>query len=240
MARANLFGPLQKAIEANALIQADYKLQFEANLDGSFDIFVGRLFGLVKQNIGELRGEDESREAVRGRFDQHLTTTNANQYLKLCHSILEMLRNASRQSVPEVVGISPILRKDKSAQEVYNLIFSAEWIEPKYTIRFQGTKIEQLSPGQRGALLLIFYLLVDTGRNPIVLDQPEENLDNETIVNLLVPVLDQAKTTRQIFMVTHNPNLAVVCDAEQVIHADSIGKKAQKSLTNVGPLKTPV
>ena len=67
--------------------------------------------------------------------------------------------------------------------------------------------------------MLIFYLLVDTKRNPIVLDQPEENLDNETIVSLLVPVVIAAKKHRQIIMVTHNPNLAVVCDAEQVVHA---------------------
>ena len=94
-----------------------------------------------------------------------------------------------------------------------------EYIEPKYTLLFQDTPIEQLSPGQRGALLLIFYLLVDRGRNPIILDQPEENLDNETIVNLLVPVICEAKKNRQIIMVTHNPNLAVVCDAEQIIRA---------------------
>ena len=49
-----------------------------------------------------------------------------------------------------------------------------------------GPQIEQLSPGQRGALLLIFYLLVDKGRNPIVLDRPEENLNNETVVSLFV------------------------------------------------------
>jgi ABC-type cobalamin/Fe3+-siderophores transport system ATPase subunit len=60
---------------------------------------------------------------------------------------------------------------------------------------------------------------VDKGRNPIILDQPEENLDNETVFRLLVPVLSEAKKNRQIIMVTHNPNLAVVCDAEQIIHA---------------------
>jgi hypothetical protein len=49
--------------------------------------------------------------------------------------------------------------------------------------------------------------------------QPEENLDNQTIVSLLVPVITEAKKSRQIIMVTHNPNLAVVCDAEQVIYA---------------------
>ncbi len=111
------------------------------------------------------------------------------------------------------------MRKDKVPSEVYNYVFGLQYLEPKYTLLFQDTHIERLSPGQRGALLLIFYLLVDKGRNPIVLDQPEENLDNETVVSLLVPVLNEAKKSRQIVMVTHNPNLAVVCDAEQIVHA---------------------
>ena len=109
--------------------------------------------------------------------------------------------------------VAPLLRKDKTATDVYDLLFGLSFLEPRYSLLFQETQIEQLSPGQRGALLLIFYLLVDKGRNPIILDQPEENLDNETVVSLLVPVLTEAKKRRQIIMVTHNPNLAVVCDA---------------------------
>jgi len=83
----------------------------------------------------------------------------------------------------------------------------------------QGIPVEKLSPGQRGALLLIFYLLVDKETKPIVLDQPEENLDNQTVYSLLVPVIKEAKDRRQVIMVTHNANLAVTCDAEQIIHA---------------------
>ena len=112
-----------------------------------------------------------------------------------------------------------MLKKGQPAAAVYDLIFGLNFLEPRYSLLFQDTQIEQLSPGQRGALLLIFYLLVDKGKTPIILDQPEENLDNETVFRLLVPVLSEAKKQRQIIMVTHNPNLAVVCDAEQIIHA---------------------
>jgi predicted ATPase len=93
--------------------------------------------------------------------------------------------------------------------------------------------------GQRGALLLIFHLLVDTGRNPIILDQPEENLDNQTIVSLLVPVLAEAKKKRQIIMVTHNPNLAVVCDAEQVIYSSFDRKGGSKITYTTGAIENP-
>ena len=68
-------------------------------------------------------------------------------------------------------------------------------------------------------MLLIFYLLVDNDDIPLIIDQPEENLDNQTVYKLLVPSIKEAKNRRQIIIVTHNPNLAVVCDAEQIIHA---------------------
>ena len=76
-------------------------------------------------------------------------------------------------------------------------------------------------------MLLIFYLLVDNDDIPLIIDQPEENLDNQTVYKLLVPSIKEAKNRRQIIIVTHNPNLAVVCDAEQIIHA-SIDKVKQQ------------
>ena len=80
--------------------------------------------------------------------------------------------------------------------------------------------MDQLSPGERGTLLLVFYLLIDRRTDPLIIDQPEENLDNGTIARLLVPAIRFAKEQRQLLMVTHNPNIAVVCDAEQVVHAE--------------------
>ena len=77
--------------------------------------------------------------------------------------------------------------------------------------------MQELSPGERGLLLLIFYLVIDEDRSPLILDQPEENLDNQSIKDALVPCIQYAKRHRQMFIVTHNPNLAVVCDAEQIV-----------------------
>lgn len=79
---------------------------------------------------------------------------------------------------------------------------------------------DQLSPGERGNLLLVFYLLIDKRDVPLIIDQPEENLANYSIATTLIPALKYAKNLRQIIIVTHNPNLAVVCDADQIVHAD--------------------
>lgn len=216
--RAGLFTPLQELIAENALIRDDYKLQFQSNLAVYDDAISENLFAIVKQNAGNLRGEDESRAAVKAQCDKH-GFADANGALGFINGMTALLTASVERSQGQAAGMRAILRKDRRPEEVYDYLYALEYIEPKYTLLFQETSIEQLSPGQRGALLLIFYLLVDKGRNPIILDQPEENLDNETIVSLLVPVINEAKKTRQILMVTHNPNLAVVCDAEQIIAA---------------------
>ncbi len=216
--REVLFTPLQSVIQGDVLIPEDYQLSFQAKLDARIEQFSSQLFDLVKQSSGQLRGEDKSLEAVRSIFEKR-DLDNGDEAVALIDDLFDLLDGAARNIEPKSFGLEEILRKDRTASSVYDHVFGLSFVEPKYTLLFQETQIEQLSPGQRGALLLIFYLLVDKGRNPIVLDQPEENLDNQTIVSLLVPVIEEAKKTRQIFMVTHNPNLAVVCDAEQIIEA---------------------
>lgn len=237
--RADLFSPLQSLIQSNALIRDGYKLEFLAKLGGSAEAISSRLFSMIKQNAGELRGEEESLAAVRTRFEKY-DFSKRDHATDFASEVDALVRDASGRNSGAGEGIRPLLRKDREPIEVYDFIYGLDYLEPKYTLLFQDTEIEQLSPGQRGALLLIFYLLVDKGRNPIVLDQPEENLDNETVVSLLVPVLNQAKQNRQIIMVTHNPNLAVVCDAEQIIFAE-FDRRTKPKITYVsGSIENPL
>lgn len=216
-ARAELFKPVQDLIQKNGLIREDYRLQFQATLAASADAIANQLFALIKQTWGDFRGQDEALSTIRKLFDSHDLNTRDGA-LAFVGTLQEKVLEAARAS-GSPAGIFNLVKKGQSAAAVYDLIFGLIFLEPRYSLLFQDTQIEQLSPGQRGALLLIFYLLVDKGKTPIILDQPEENLDNETVFRLLVPVLSEAKKQRQIIMVTHNPNLAVVCDAEQIIHA---------------------
>lgn len=216
-ARETLFAPVQDLIQKNALIREDYKLQFQATLAASPEAISDQLFALIKQTSKEFRGQDEALLVIKKLFDSHDLNTKEGT-LAFIGELNEKIKLAAKSSGSEV-GIQNLLKKGQTATDVYDLLFGLKFLEPRYSLLFQETQIEQLSPGQRGALLLIFYLLVDKGKTPIILDQPEENLDNETVFRLLVPVLSEAKKQRQIIMVTHNPNLAVVCDAEQIIYA---------------------
>ncbi len=109
------------------------------------------------------------------------------------------------------------LRKGHSKQEVYDFIYGMQYVEPLFQLKMNGKPLSSLSPGERGALLLLLYLFIDMDDKPLVIDQPEENLDNESVYKYLVHFVKAAKKKRQIIMVTHNPNLAVVCDADQII-----------------------
>lgn len=237
-AREKLFKPVQDLIQGNQLIRDEYRLQFQATLGGSSDVLASELFSLMKQNSGEFNGEDESYATVK-RLSEQFDLGKRADALKFVDALEEKIRSAAAKGNLEAVGIAPVLRKDRAASAVYDLLFGLRYLEPRYSLLFQDAEIEQLSPGQRGALLLIFYLLVDKGRNPIILDQPEENLDNETVVSLLVPVLTEAKKRRQIIMVTHNPNLAVVCDAEQVIYSSFVRKNGFKISYLAGSIENP-
>lgn len=99
-------------------------------------------------------------------------------------------------------------------------LYSTDHINVQYGIQYDGVDIQQLSPGTRGIVLLLLYLAVDKeDLRPLLIDQPEENLDPKSIFDELVPLFREAKLRRQIIIVTHNANLVVNTDSDQVIVA---------------------
>ena len=82
------------------------------------------------------------------------------------------------------------------------------------------------SPGQKTAALLAF--LLSYGREPLVLDQPEDDLDNRLIHELIVKQIREEKQKRQIIVVTHNPNIVVNGDAELVVALAAKNGRTQK------------
>jgi ABC-type multidrug transport system ATPase subunit len=129
--------------------------------------------------------------------------------------------------------------KGKKPEEMFDLVYGLEYIRPRYILRWDGKVLSMLSPGERGTLLLVFYLLIEKGDMPLIIDQPEGNLDNHTVAKVLVECIKQARKRRQVFIVTHNPNLAVVCDADQVIHAGMDKTNGNAITYTTGALENP-
>ena len=100
-------------------------------------------------------------------------------------------------------------------------LYGTEHIKIRYGIEYDNLDIRKLSPGGRGIVLLLLYLALDDADDrPLIIDQPEENLDPKSIFDELVGLFIQAKSKRQVIMVTHNANLVVNTDADQVIVAN--------------------
>ena len=110
-----------------------------------------------------------------------------------------------------------------------DLWFPEDSLEVQYSARGDGKRfrsIQEGSPGQKTAALLAF--LLSYGDEPLILDQPEDDLDNHLIYDLIVTQLRAIKRRRQVIVVTHNANIVVNGDAELVVALAARGRETQK------------
>ncbi|MXX84852.1 MAG: hypothetical protein F4Y71_00150 [Acidobacteria bacterium] len=224
-----MFASVQKLIEDSAIIREGYGLTFESSIvEHQFqrEIFAD----YVNQGVaGSFCGREQGAvrlEKLRVDYDFN-SGEDVVHFLEAFH---ERLTHDHRSAKRGRVKVAHQLRKHVSKRALYDYLWSLDYLQPEYSLRLDGRELSQLSPGERGTLLLVFYLLVDTSVSPIIVDQPEENLDNHTVYRLLIPVIKDVKKRRQLIMVTHSPNIAVVCDAEQIVHA-SIDRANRNEVT---------
>ena len=101
--------------------------------------------------------------------------------------------------------------------------FIKEWIYTEPVMEYESDKIEHMSDGKKAFVLLMLLINIDNSKYPIIIDQPEDSLDNRSIYKELTTYLKEKKKTRQIILVTHNANLVVGADAENIIVANQHG-----------------
>lgn len=205
----------------------EYDISIEAGL--RFDpSFADEFLRFINQSaVGSFRGQEEGRTMLRRCTDSVTDWEDKAQVFAALDAIVDAL-HADKRDEASLPGarrdVFKQIRGQKTVQDLYDYLFGFDYLGPKYDLKVDGKDLSELSPGERGGLLLIFYLMLDRQEIPLVIDQPEDNLDNKSVYEILVTFIKQAKKRRQIILVTHNPNLAVVADAEQIIHV-SIDKK---------------
>lgn len=235
----SMYKPVQSLIESHKLVKDEFELTFETS--NSVTSLRQTFFNYIKRSSGTFSGEMEGFDLLDKLINVNDFET-ADGVMLFLNTLMDMLKYDKRTSSisMDLIDIEDkLLKSEQKLINFYDYIFGLNFIESRYSLLLQGIPVEKLSPGQRGALLLIFYLLVDKETRPIVLDQPEENLDNQTVYSLLVPVIKEAKERRQVIMVTHNANLAVTCDAEQIIHAAFDRTDANKMSYVSGAIENP-
>ncbi len=99
-------------------------------------------------------------------------------------------------------------------------------LEDLVTIESGGRPVDRLSPGGRSSAMLPLIALSESV--PLIIDQPEDNLDNRMVGQTLSLILARLKERRQIIVTTHNPNIVVGGDAEQVVVLDAVSDRAAR------------
>ena len=94
-----------------------------------------------------------------------------------------------------------------------------------FKIFYKNDSLDKMSPGKKGLVLLQLLINLSDGEWPILLDQPEDDLDNRSVYDDLVAFLKNKKLQRQIIIVTHNPNLVVGADAEETVVSNQSGQE---------------
>jgi ABC-type cobalamin/Fe3+-siderophores transport system ATPase subunit len=136
----------------------------------------------------------------------------------------------------ESANVPVLLDNGKRLENILKLQ-EVEW-DDQETILLNGRPVSGMSPGQRSSAMLPLIALAHDQNTPLLIDQPEDNLDKRLIGNVLANVLAQLKEKRQIIVCTHDPNIVVGGDAEQVIVLDAVSDRKGR-VTNHGSIDNP-
>lgn len=213
----NIYNTLKKSIDSAISQGGEFASKFNMMIDVSFkldDGFVDNFLGYInKTKKGTFQNADTG--TVSAVLDS-INLSEEDGVRQLLGTLIRWLEEDERnESDIQKRNISDQVNKVK---EFYDFLFSLEYLTPNYDLKQDGKSLDQLSPGEKGAVLLVFYLMIDKEDIPLIVDQPEDNLDNKSVFEVLTHFIRIAKKRRQIIMVTHNPNLAVGADAEQIIY----------------------
>lgn len=205
-----LYAPMQTALET---VEAEMKFELSAGYRIDIKNWIEKSFRFYdNRKAASASIRDQIETVVYEKLQPAWLSGNVE---KIKEALLEFIQKVDPTSFIDKCG-SPSV----SLIDLFDWMFSTDHISTTYKIQYGGTPLEYLSPGTRGIALLVLYLLMDEDdRRPLIIDQPEGNLDNSSIYQQLVPYIRKAKEKRQIILVTHNPNLVVSTDAEQIVIA---------------------
>ena len=209
----DLYAPIKARIEEESGSLSKLSFSVRRNVDIAQWAARGEALLDLRTN-GPFKGRGELLRSARAGLMAEWATGDAAQAATALLNFVKANEAALRTHIPENVEFRVW------ARSISDWLYSTDHITVGYGLQYDGVDIEQLSPGTRGIVLLLLYLAIDAEDDrPLIIDQPEENLDPQSIYQELVHRFRDAKKRRQIVIVTHNANLVVNTDADQVIVA---------------------
>lgn len=192
-------------------------------------------FELGQQICGEIQLEkDELSIEPRLTYNQEKLQMFVDTYLNARNQLAKAIQEADiidNESLINVLtnafdgivnGMVPLKGSKDKKQAIVELL-STNYYYLIYNVVYQGDTLSSMSEGKKAFVILRLLLDFDENKYPILIDQPEDDLDNRAIYNDLVTYIRNKKLERQIILVTHNPNITVATDAEEIIVANQHG-----------------
>jgi predicted ATPase len=225
---SSIYKPVESELKKLIGDMEDDNIEFVSELSLKNNEIGSELLSLIGKNYtGIFYGVTESAAKMASFIKQ----TDFNSW----DSVMAFINNVI-QVITEDIDVSS--SKVKNKEDFYEKLWGLEYIDAQYSLRMGGRTLDELSPGERGIVLLIFYLALSKDDIPLIIDQPEDNLDNQSVYNKLVKCILEAKKKRQVIIVTHNPNIAVACDSEEIVYC-SINKKTNSITYESGSIEDP-
>lgn len=230
------YGDLKSSVEGR--LEAVRAEGFEIQIDASFIVdrgFRREFLNHINQRKGGPFRIDPDAQQELGRRIQDTDWNDRLSVEAFCDGLVEYMSWPEGRTGRELSKFE----QAHDLKELYDYLFSLDYLTPKYELRLGDKNLNELSPGEKGLLLLIFYLQLDRHSTPLIIDQPEDNLDNDSIFKVLATCIRDAKKHRQVILVTHNPNLAVGADAEQVVYVRLEKSRNYKFSYECGSIENP-
>lgn len=209
-----LYAPVRARLNSDSAARQEQDLEFSIRWEADVPQWLARGGVLFDQRKSIPFGTMQDLSAAAQKILAPAWMSGDPALIKAAHEkFMEAFRKAD-------LPPNSYLRTDVNLEDLLRWLYEIDHIRLSYGLKYNGVDLEKLSPGTKGIVLLILYLGIDIDdTRPLIVDQPDENLDNESIYALLTSYFKTAKNRRQIILITHNPNLVVNADSEQVIVA---------------------
>ncbi|MFP6862979.1 hypothetical protein [Pseudomonas sp.] len=223
------FGALQQtnsdwSEEQNKIVQDILK---NINITGDIKFDAEKFYSGLEQCINRGKFRASAEKTTRQKLEETFNVSDKNSLMQLLAGQKIISIDNEQKSLEDFFWMNEYFNQG-GRYELVNYLFSPisikKYLYASAQFTYKGRPVNKLSVGQRGTFYVCLKLATDPFGSPFVFDQPEDDLDNEFIVSELVPLFKSIKKYRQVIIVTHNANLVVNSDAEQIIVANNDGE----------------
>jgi hypothetical protein len=210
--------------EQNELVQ---NILADININGSIVFNIEQFYAGIEECLNRGKFRSTSEKSTFSRLQETFCVESIGDLFKLVTGEKIINCDGIPTSIEDFFWKPEFFNKG-GRFELLSYLYSPSSIKTYLYVnadfQYKGKAVNKLSVGQRGTFYVCLKLATDPFGSPFVFDQPEDDLDNEFIMAQLVPLFRKIKKYRQVIIVTHNANLVVNTDAEQIIVAENQGE----------------